>query len=73
VGDKRIEKLFSENDTDHDDMLTLDDFLRFYRISSMSKSEVVWGNLQAFGYNHDLTRDMRGEVTYSDDTNLTVS
>ena len=54
-------------------MLTLDDFLRFYRISSMSKSEVVWGNLQAFGYNHDLTRDMRGEVTYSDDTNLTVN
>jgi hypothetical protein len=53
-------------------MLTLDDFLRFYRISSSQKNEVVWGNLQAFGYNNDLSSEVRGEITYSNDSNLTV-
>ena len=70
--DKRIEKLFLENDTDKDDLLTLDDFLGFYRRSCHQKIEVVWGNLQAFGYNNDLTPEVRGEITYLNDPNLTV-
>lgn len=70
--DKRIERLFSENDLDRDEMLTLVDFLRFYRLSSMQKPDVVWGNLQAFGFGNDLTKEVRGEITYSNDPNLTV-
>jgi len=61
-----------ENDTDHDDLLTLHDFLRFYRIKSMGKPDVVWGNLQTFGYGNDLKPESRIEVSYSDDPNLTV-
>ncbi len=53
-------------------MLTLVDFLRFYRLSSMQKPDVVWGNLQAFGFGNDLTKEVRGEITYSNDPNLTV-
>ena len=70
--DKRIEKLFQENDTDHDGLLTLSDFLRFYRISCTSKPDTVWLNLQAFGYNNDLTPEVRGEICYDNDPSLTV-
>jgi len=52
--------------------MTLDDFLRFYRIKSVNKSEAVWNNLEVFGYNNELTKDSRGEITYGNDPNLTV-
>jgi hypothetical protein len=38
----------------------------------MQKPDVVWGNLQAFGFGNDLTKEVRGEITYSNDPNLTV-
>jgi len=38
----------------------------------MGKPDVVWGNLQTFGYGNDLKPESRIEVSYNDDPNLTV-
>lgn len=70
--DKRIMQLFKDHDLDKDDLLTQDDFLRFYRLQSQNSPDIVWNNLQAFGYTSSLTREARGETTYTNDPQLTT-
>ena len=70
--DKRIMQLFKDHDLDKDDLLTQDDFLRFYRLQSQNSPDIVWNNLQAFGYTSSLTRVARGETTYTNDPQLTT-
>jgi hypothetical protein len=48
-------------------MLTVEDFIRFYRVKSNDTPETVWLNLAAHGYGNNLMRDVRGEVTYEND------
>jgi len=48
-------------------MLTVEDFIRFYRVKSNDTPETVWLNLAAHGYGNNLMRDVRGEVTYDTD------
>jgi|LauGreDrversion4_2_1035121.scaffolds.fasta_scaffold31605_1 hypothetical protein len=48
-------------------MLTVEDFIRFYRVKSNDTPETVWLNLAAHGYGNNLMRDVRGEVTYDND------
>jgi hypothetical protein len=48
-------------------MLTVEDFIRFYRVKSNDTPETVWLNLAAHGYGNNLMRDVRGEVNYDND------
>ena len=67
IDDPRIKTLFDVHDLDKDDMLTLDDFIRFYRVKSNESPDTVWLNLAAHGYGNNLMKEVRGEVTYSND------
>jgi hypothetical protein len=48
-------------------MLTVQDFITFYRVKSNDTPETVWLNLAAHGYGNNLMKDVRGEVTYDND------
>lgn len=69
--DSRIMTLFQAHDLDKDDMLTLTDFLRFYRTKSNESPDTVWLNLQAHGYGNNLMKEVRGETTYENDPLVT--
>ena len=70
IDDPRIKTLFDLHDLDKDDMLTLDDFIRFYRVKSNESPDTVWLNLAAHGYGGNLMRQVRGEVTYENDPHV---
>lgn len=38
-----------EYDEDKDDLLTFNDFLKFYKSAAISRSTTVWSNLRSFG------------------------
>ena len=69
--DTRIINLFESCDLDKDDLLTVDDFLRFYRMKSNQNPETVWLNLQAHSYNSNLLKEARGDLTYQSETTVT--
>ena len=52
--DQRVNKVFTSYDSDHDGKLTKDDFLEFYRQSSISRVDIVWTNIIAHNYGNDL-------------------
>ena len=41
--------MFKEYDEDQDDLLEFNDFLKFYKAASISRSSTVWSNLRSFG------------------------
>ncbi len=47
--EEKINGLFMEYDEDKDDLLTFDDFLKFYKNAAISRSSTVWTNLKSFG------------------------
>ena len=55
-GDRRMQEFFLNNDSDHDGLLTLEDFLKFYTNSSIFKPHTVWNNLNSHHYRQDLKR-----------------
>lgn len=60
--DKKTLEFVSNNDSDYDGLLTVEDFIRFYTNSSLIKPTTVWNNLTSHHYRHDLRR-------YDDDDN----
>lgn len=71
LDDTRIINLFANYDLDKDDMLTLQDFLRFYRIKSYESPDTVWLNLTAHSYGRNLQKEVRGELTYANEETVT--
>jgi hypothetical protein len=71
LDDTRIINLFANYDLDKDGMLTLQDFLRFYRIKSNESPDTVWLNLTAHSYGHNLQKEVRGELTYANEATVT--
>ena len=63
--DQRVKDLFEKYDTDKDDILKEEDFIKFYYDSSMRKPAVVWANLKALNYREDLTK-------YTDDSGIEI-
>lgn len=53
---KRIVDFFTMYDEDRDGFITIDDFLKFYTISCISKPTTVWNNLASHHYRTDLKR-----------------
>ena len=41
-------------DDDHDDLLTLNNFLRFYEDAAKDRPSTVWSNLRSFGVRGDF-------------------
>jgi hypothetical protein len=58
IDDSRIKGLFSSYDYDKDGFLTLDGFYSFFKdsIEIQRKLNVVWDNIKAFNFRHDLNR-----------------
>lgn len=54
VTDQRIVRLFNEYDKDIDGKLTKEEFLDFYKDRALQKPELVWANLNSYGYGNDL-------------------
>ena len=56
--DARVQAIFKEFDTDHDDILLEEDFLRIYKLKAENPrgQHVVWENLEMQGWGHDLKR-----------------
>jgi hypothetical protein len=48
-------------------MLTLEDFIRFYRVKSNESPDTVWLNLAAHGFGNNLMKEVRGETTFEND------
>lgn len=55
--DNRVDRYFANFDRDHDDRLTVDDFLVLYSVAVKDTPEVVWSNLEVYGYHNDLNSD----------------
>ena len=55
--DNRVDRYFANFDRDHDDRLTVDDFLVLYSVAVKDTPEVVWSNLEVYGYHNDLNTD----------------
>lgn len=47
--EEKIDGLFKEYDEDNDGLLTFNDFIKFYKNSSISRPSTVWSNLRSFG------------------------
>lgn len=71
LDDPRIGNLFKNYDTDQDNLITLQDFLRFYKIQSNQEPDKVWLNLHAIGYGNNLLREVRKDVNYENDPEVT--
>ena len=54
--DKKTQEFIANHDSDHDGLLTADDFVRFYTNSCLIKPTTVWNNLTSHHYRHDLRR-----------------
>jgi hypothetical protein len=52
-------------------LITLSDFLRFYKIQSNQEPDKVWLNLHAIGYGNNLLREVRKDVSYESDPEVT--
>lgn len=55
ITDPWISKLFNY-DVDNDGAVTRDEFVEFYRSSSVQRPEVVWQNIISHNYTHDLKK-----------------
>lgn len=54
--DERIDGLFKQYDSNHDDKIEREEFLLFYEISSRNKPETVRENLRAHNIRNDLKK-----------------
>lgn len=63
--DRKMQEFVSNHDEDNDGLLTVENFLEFYRISCVTKPHAVWNNLNHFNYRNDL-------IGYDDDIEATV-
>ncbi|EGR29288.1 ubiquitin carboxyl-terminal hydrolase family protein, putative [Ichthyophthirius multifiliis] len=54
--DPRVIQTFNEWDDDKDNLLTLENFLSFYKKACFDKISVVWKNLHSHGYRNDLKK-----------------
>lgn len=64
--DARIQAVYREYDTDNDDLLREEDFVRIYqtKASTYAGQQVVWDNLESRGWGYDLNR--KAEVYIAD-------
>lgn len=57
IYDPRVNDMFRDYDSDNDDVITLDDFLRFYKFhSTESRCEAVWKNLAYMRFQKNLKK-----------------
>lgn len=63
----KINNLFKEYDEDQDDLLTFSDFLKFYKVASISRASTVWSNLRSFGVqgNFKFGYEANSEIDYN--------
>lgn len=56
LNDPRVTGLFRDYDNDNDGCVTKDEFVEFYRVSSVKKPEVVRSNIMSHNYTNDLKK-----------------
>jgi ubiquitin carboxyl-terminal hydrolase 34 len=56
--DARVQAIYKQFDTDHDDLLLESDFLKIYKEKAQNPrgQHVVWENIESQGWGHDLKR-----------------
>ena len=54
ITDPRVMNLFRDYDNDNDGCVTREEFVEFYRVSSVKKPEVVWSNILSHNYTNAL-------------------
>ena len=54
--DKRVKEVFSTYDSDHDGIMTLENFIEFYYSACKARPHVVWANLASHHYRNDLKK-----------------